>query len=381
MSFAAGIEYVRADIDANQQGMELTMVHRETSLRSLAKPLLRAALVSACLLLPMSLCAGQYPGFSEKRSEYASRENSRKYDVRVFMPDGRTPADIRRVVYAIDTGSTVQSALSAAAGASVATVVVAVPVSDDLPAGDYDLAPLSPGADPAVDGGAEGFLRFLIRELRPAVEAEAGPGVDRVLAGSGQAGLFALYGLINEPAAFGSYVVAGVPAEWKNGFILSPNVIGRLGPKLETRRQGARVVLVAAPVVPEATRRLIDRLAAIDGIALRVENHGEAGDAEFAKAIDLAFSLRDEVRPPAGLRGIVQKTGIPVPTVEEYMAMTAQQRYDLRIRIRALPAELGDPWGEQFKYNLDAGLWYGAHRALHDERVRMDKLNGTSPRK
>ncbi|MFT3762997.1 MAG: alpha/beta hydrolase-fold protein [Pseudoxanthomonas sp.] len=68
----------------------------------------------------------------------------------------------------------------------------------------------------------------------------------------------------------------------------------------------------------------------------------------------------------------------PVPSGAEYLAMTAQQRYELRLKVRALPENLRQPWLARLKAAVDA-LPEEQRLALHDERNRMDAAHGTAP--
>lgn len=312
-------------------------------------------------------------GFAKRSVEYRARSNGRRYEVQVFTPGDATLAIVPRVIYALDTGPTVWAALKAARAGDEPTAVVAVP---DGSGSGYDLTPAVPAAGAEARGGADAFLHFLVDELVPALEAPRRRAPDRVLTGWDRAAWFALYGLINAPATFDGYVAAAPPTAWQDGFLLNGNLIGRIGPKLETGRHAARVVLQLPAPRSETDARLLERLQATSGVVVRAENGGE--DA-YERAIATAFALRGEAVPPSPPRTLKRVAGIPIPTAEEYLRWTPQKRYDVRIRVRALPAAQRDAWGDQFKYNLDAGLWYADHRALHDERVRMDELHGTAP--
>jgi len=68
----------------------------------------------------------------------------------------------------------------------------------------------------------------------------------------------------------------------------------------------------------------------------------------------------------------------PVPTGPEYVAMTPQQRYALRLRVRALPDNLRLPWLARLKAAVDS-LPKEQALALHNERNRMDAAHGTKP--
>ncbi|MFC0408773.1 alpha/beta hydrolase [Roseomonas elaeocarpi] len=85
---------------------------------------------------------------------------------------------------------------------------------------EYDYTPPSEGG-PAEEGGAEGFLDFIERELKPRVEA-AFP-VDRrrqALYGHSYGGLFALYALFTRPGSFHRTVAASPSIWYGNGAVL-----------------------------------------------------------------------------------------------------------------------------------------------------------------
>jgi hypothetical protein len=186
--------------------------------------------------------------------------------------------------------------------------------------------------------------------------------------------------LSNEPATFGAVVAADPAVEWRNRFLLSMNVIGRLEPKLETRRRSARVVLVTDGDAPEPVRALYDKLDAANGVSVRLSSEGGDRVQALAAAIETGFALRGEA-VPARPRVFDQDTGFPVPSKDEYVALTAQQRFDMRMRLRAIEPEPQAAWVKRFKYVLDEGLWYLDHRILHEEKERMDKIHGVLPKK
>ncbi|WP_207080849.1 hypothetical protein [Novosphingobium sp. KA1] len=68
----------------------------------------------------------------------------------------------------------------------------------------------------------------------------------------------------------------------------------------------------------------------------------------------------------------------PVPSGKDYAAMTPEQRYELRLRIRTLPDDVRKPWLAKLKANVDS-LPDDIHNALHDERNAMDAKHGTKP--
>jgi hypothetical protein len=68
----------------------------------------------------------------------------------------------------------------------------------------------------------------------------------------------------------------------------------------------------------------------------------------------------------------------PVPTGAEYLAMTGEERYALRLKVRGLPDDVRKPWLVKLKEQVDA-LPEADRLKLHDERNAMDAKHGTKP--
>lgn len=320
-------------------------------------------------------------GLIETRGRYVAQDGAREYSVREYVPAGIAPAAVQRTIYVLGDGAALDAALRVANTATLGTAVVALADAQDRTLDAHALTP-TPNSTPEERGGAEDLLRFLHVQLVPAIARERGRAAgDSVLVGSGQAGLFALYAASNQPDAFGAYVALDPATEWRNRFILSPNVIGRLAPKLSTRQQYARVLLVAGDDAPESTRLLFEQLQAMDGVGTHLAPAGEDRVQALAATIERAFALRGQV-PPARARVFTADTGIPVPTADAYVRLTPQERFDLRMRLRGLQPDRAAEvaaWTELFKYRMDAALWYLEHRLLHEEKERMDALHGYQP--
>jgi len=347
---------------------------------------LAAGLVSIvgllCAALPSADAAAAVSAEAAREQvQMRSKSSGRSYTITFHSSRGATTGSIRRVIYALDEASAVPAALAVVAEAQVPTLLVAIQAAAPVPFAQYDLTPTSRRTEPSVPGGAEDFLRFVIDELQPVVARRTRAHADRVVVGAERAGLWALYGLINQPDSFDGYVVLDPALDWDQGLILNPNLTGRLGPKLETLHRAARVVLVSQSQPSEAFDKMFATLDKAAGVTAQIEPQGVAksGVGLLADAIERAFMLESRAKPAAARSVIRQAGGIAIPSAREYLQLTPQQRYDLRIKVRALPRDQHDAWNEQFKYNLDAGLWFDAHRALHDERVRMDKEHGTAP--
>ncbi len=313
-------------------------------------------------------------GLVETVRRHDSRITGRSYDVREFTPRTLPPATPLRAIYVLEDGPVLQAALAVAAASATPTRVVAIATAGEPALTVHELTPTPNTATP---GGAEDLLRFLHHELVPMLDAGDAHG-DSVVVGSGQAGLFALYALSNEPSTFGAVVAVDPAVEWRNRFLLSMNVIGRLEPKLETRRQSARVVLVTEGEATEPVRALHEKLDAANGVSVRLNSEGGDRVKAIAKAIEAGFALRDEA-VPAQPRTFVEDTGFPVPSKDEYLALTPQERFEMRMRLRGIEPAPQAAWVKQFKYVLDEGLWYLDHRILHEEKERMDEINNYRP--
>src|SRR3546814_13220241 len=90
------------------------------------------------------------------------------------------------------------------------------------------------------------------------------------------------------------------------------------------------------------------------------EDHGSVVPSAISRAVN--FVIRGPHSVPA------------VPSGREYLAMTAEQRYQLRLEVRALPDTHRIPWLDQLKRNLRDGLPQAdldrlhPHHAPHEQR-------------
>lgn len=345
----------------------------------------------------------------------------RRYQIFTARPLQPAPAEGYAVIYVLDAnimfGTMVDAARSFARRPyGRPTLVVGIgypPDLDPVKERSFDLTP-SLTADPPADagtGGAEDFLDFIERRLKPDIAARfpVDPA-NETLFGHSYGGLFTLYALVNEPAAFDNFVAAS-PSIWFEGRLLQKaNVRGRLGPKLRATQAVPRVLItagefeqVADPSLPvpagrgatpevlkeraqvDNGREFVAFLDALPGVAAEFvlfqgEDHGTVIPAAISRAVRFALTpnaVRPQPAPrldPPGAPG-----GIPVPSAEAYLALDAQQRYALRLRVRALPDAERKAWTQQFQTALSAGLSYRQHRRLHEERVAMDEAHGTRP--
>jgi predicted alpha/beta superfamily hydrolase len=394
---------------------------------------LRNALTLTALLLAPGLVSGPpakaadvVAGATEVIAGTDVREmrsaTGRRYQIFTARPAQPAPPEGYPVVYVLDANIMFGTMVDAARaftrrpyGKPVLVIGIGYPV--DLEAAKeraFDLTP-SVTAQPAAGagtGGAEAFLEFIERELKPDVAAKF--AVDRgneTLFGHSYGGLFTLYALLNQPAAFDTFVAASPSIWYENRLLQKTTVRGRLGAKLQATQAVPRVLITAGefeqkadpelPVMtrdrgstPEmlAQRAQVDNarefaafLAGLPGVKSEFflfagEDHGSVIPGAISRAVRFALApnaLRPQPAPrlePPGVAG-----GIPVPSSSQYLALDAQQRYDLRLRVRALPEAERKLWTQRFQTSLNAGLTYGQHRRLHEERVAMDETHGTSP--
>ena len=102
---------------------------------------------------------------------------------------------------------------------------------------------------------------------------------------------------------------------------------------------------------------------------------------QFLLAVSLAFSTATPIpaQASASMDASNTQAEVPqVPTGPEYMAMTAEQRYALRLRVRALSEGQRKSWLAGLKAAVET-LPADQRLALHDERERMDAAHGTRP--
>ncbi|MFY0565530.1 alpha/beta fold hydrolase [Archangium lansingense] len=70
-------------------------------------------------------------------------------------------------------------------------------------------------------GGADRFLRFLVEELAPHIEARYRTQPYRILVGHSFGGLFALHALMNRPESFHAYIAISPSLWWNNGELVA----------------------------------------------------------------------------------------------------------------------------------------------------------------
>lgn len=149
------------------------------------------------------------------------------YQLFVAAPAGPAPAGGFPVIYLLDAnaafGTLVEAMRRGAARRGATGIGEAVLVGIGYPGAetydrtrrtfDYTTGPSAEGAGPAT-GGADMFLGFLDREVRPMIAREfpIDPGRETLL-GHSLAGYFALHVLATTPGRFGNYIAVS-PSVW-----------------------------------------------------------------------------------------------------------------------------------------------------------------------
>ncbi|MFC4311505.1 alpha/beta hydrolase [Steroidobacter flavus] len=352
--------------------------------------------------------------------EMVGKENGRRYQIYTAQPTKPQPAEGYAVVYVLDANimfatmvETVRASERRPTGRG--TVVIGIGYPDDLKANverQIDLTPSVSSTPKDGTGQAESFLRFIENELKPEVASRFKIDTTReTLFGHSFGGLFTLYALINSPGLVDNFVAAS-PSIWYEGRMMQKaNVRGRLEPKVQTQQVTPRVLITVGeyeqtpdPDFPamqgqgsnpeilkerqqvDNAREFADYLSKIGGVEAKFvmfpgEDHGTVIPSAISRGV--RFALAPTVQAPKPADRVVSTGkppgGIKVPTAQEYLKLTADQRYKLRMRVRKLPEQQRMAWNQQFQYSLNAGLTYLQHRKLHEERQEMDEKHGTQP--
>ncbi|MEL1263014.1 alpha/beta hydrolase [Pseudoxanthomonas putridarboris] len=333
--------------------------------------------------------------------------SQRTYRVFVGLPSKPAPAAGYGVLYVMDGNAMFLTALESVRALErrpdvpkdLATIVVGIGYPDGVDIGTertLDLTPAGSGSPriQAPSGGADAFLAFIERDLKPKVASMAKIDPDRQgIFGHSFGGLFVLHALANRPQAFQSYMAAS-PSVW----FADPAIRDALAAMVEKGAPGDRAprLLVTAGEYEQtpspsmrahphaermmgvlrerrqvdSARGIVELVARAAGVEARFdeiagEDHGTVIPAAIGRAV--SFMLAPPLPVP------------DVPTAQAYLGMTAEQRYDLRLRVRDLPDNVRIPWLNELKKTLHEGLTAAQAKMLHDERNRMDAENGTRP--
>jgi predicted alpha/beta superfamily hydrolase len=291
--------------------------------------------------VPPAATAFAIPGATQW--DMASKITGRTYRVMLFVPPAPPPPGGHPVVIVTDGNLTFPTAAMTAlsmipAGGKPAIVVGIGYPSDDLVTPmmlrTRDLTPVTPldtiipqpglPAPTAENfGGGPDFLRFLLEELRPALDkAHPTNPADYTLYGHSLGGLFTLNALFDQPTAFRTYAISSPSIWWSNRLVLQGEAAfaaavegGKVQPRVlitvgETEQDPPAVAPPGFTLDEAAARmaeaRMVDnardlaaRLAAVKGATgylvrtqvFQAEDHMSVIPASLART--LVFALKD----------------------------------------------------------------------------------------
>lgn len=381
---------------------------------------MRSAPAALALLLAAPAASAQPPReapvvISDSANWIMTAANGRRYRISAAWPRGAAPARGFPIVYTLDADLMFATMVDTVRALGrrpdgVPAIVIGIGYPDGVDVNkeqSFDLTPRLGSPEPklAGTGAAEGLLSFIERELKPeigrrfSVDAE-----NETIFGHSFGGLFVLYALINRPALFDRWAAASPSLWFEDRLMFKDNVRKRLTAKLADTGATPRALLMAGeyeqaadPDFPPPRLAMLMQRKQVDngrefagflaqpGVGARFEliageDHGTVIPAAITRAVRFAFAPRAMPSPAPKPAPFVNRTGVPIPDAARYVMMTPDERYTLRLRSRRLPDAQHKGWVAEFDRVLSAGLSYGAHRRLAEEREEMDVKHGTRPR-
>lgn len=327
------------------------------------------------------------------------------YRIFVSIPSQPAPADGYPVLYILDANSTFFSAVAAvrrhAGGPYAGNVPPVVVVGIGYPRGTDVAAALARDLTPATQvdtprletttGGAEAFLAFMQDQLKPAISRAVDVDTQhQTLFGHSLGGLFTLYAMTVQPQGFQNYIAAN-PALWYADEAMMERL--KAFSAEYSRPEGKPPIRVQLTVgefqgmsAPWAAHQGPEMVHVIDNTAKAMQTLDRSDEiaARYQMIIGegqysmLAAAITHAVRFLARDYTMMNATVSAVPGPREYVDMTPEQRYRLRMQVRALPDAARIPWVQQFERAL--GSSDAPYVKLHKERNRMDRMHGTLPR-
>ena len=283
-----------------------------TTLAGLAAPLARAAEGWQTATLPLA-----------RQHDLKSAITGQHYRIFVAVPPGPAPAAGHPVLYALDGNATFPTLALMGRTAGVRSsvtgqtppVIVGIGYAGDQPwnsARGRDYTPPTGKAGAATEGGADLFLDFIDKELKPLVATLAPLNPARqALYGHSYGGLCTLHALFTRPAMFQTYLAAS-PSIWygeravltgMDGFAKrlaalpsKPSLMLAAGELEQPAANGAvlegRQAIAARRRMVDEARELAERLQADQTLArvrfhlLAHENHGSAMFPAMARGLE-----------------------------------------------------------------------------------------------
>ncbi len=177
------------------------------------------------------------PGYTFEKRVLPSRDGARRYRLYLAKPTRPAPPAGYPVIYMLDgnaafedlTAGDFQALDARGDPAVVVGIGYDTPLRFDVEARSFDYTPPNPNGAAAADvhhperktGGADIFLDFLDRELRPVVERAIPINRKRqAIYGHSYGGVFVLHALFTRPDAFQTYIAASPSLWWGDGQIL-----------------------------------------------------------------------------------------------------------------------------------------------------------------
>lgn len=203
-----------------------------------------AALLAAALALPAGAArAAEAPapaGWQDvtvpqaQQRDFSSALTGQRYRIFVSVPRSAPPPGGHPVFYVLDGNAAFPLAAHISrnaerrqpiTGTAPALVVGIGYAGDDdyhLTARSRDYTLAAGGFDPATEGGADRFLDFIERELKPLIAAQFPIDPRRqALFGHSYGGLLVLHALFTRPAGFSAYIAASPSIWWQDKHVLT----------------------------------------------------------------------------------------------------------------------------------------------------------------
>ena len=268
-------------------------------------------------------------GIRARRQDIVSSSTGRTYRIWVFVPSTPPPPAGYPVLYLLDGNATypVAATLLQLAehrtnpGGLVPGIVVGIGYPGDAPidlrARTEDYTPPAPDLSATGDlsgnpqGGADRFLDFIEKELKPRIAASFPIDPARqTIFGHSYGGLLVLHTLFTRPSAFQRYVAASPSIWWNHRFILtekaswlktsrsaSPRVVITVGsleqtPSADPRLAGRAELMVARRQVDNARELAADLVAhgiSSEFFLFEKCDHGESRTPALVHALRTAF--------------------------------------------------------------------------------------------
>lgn len=260
----------------------------------------------------------------------------------------------------------------------------------------YDFTPPAPEREPPpapdgkpwpAPGGADELLDFIEHELKPAIEADY--RVDRrrqALYGHSLGGLLVLHALFTRPHNYRSFAAVSPSLWWNRHYVLEEEKA--FAQRAADERVDAELLLAVGggelPHMVADARALAQTLqpSAQRGLRLQFaeiadEDHIGVPLPAFTRLLKFAFAPSEsdkdyyQRKPPEGAVAPV------FADATAYLALSAQQRTQIRVQVRELPKPERDAYNLRMRVLIHEHMSPQQRRELAREKVREDRRHGT----